>query len=357
MLNENINTFQQYNFAIGILAMLLLGFGFLMVFVKKNGFSALTGTYLITASAIPFYFLLRTNGIINPESLAPNGIEIILYAEFAAASALIAMGAVLGRLRIFQYALIALLLVPAYMLNEWLVVDGGLGITEGFKDTAGSVALHAFGCYFGIGMTVIITRKEHKELAIESDATSDRFSMIGSMVLWIFWPSFCSAIVSPEKVIPTAICTILALCGATIATYLMNIIVRKGKIAIADIANASLAGGVAIGSTCDVVTPLTAFIIGIVAGVICVLGYAKLMPFLEKKGIIDTCGVNNLHGMPGIFGGIFAIFVVPDIIGPQLLGILITLVLALGTGIITGAIIKWTMKKKQPYDDAESFLE
>ena len=39
----------QYNYVIHILAMLLVGFGFLMVFVKRYGFGATTGTYLVLA--------------------------------------------------------------------------------------------------------------------------------------------------------------------------------------------------------------------------------------------------------------------------------------------------------------------
>lgn len=38
---------QQYNRAIHIMAMLLIGFGFLMVFVKKYGRSAITATFLL----------------------------------------------------------------------------------------------------------------------------------------------------------------------------------------------------------------------------------------------------------------------------------------------------------------------
>lgn len=34
-ISEGIRQVQQYNFSIGILAMLLIGFGFLMVFVKN----------------------------------------------------------------------------------------------------------------------------------------------------------------------------------------------------------------------------------------------------------------------------------------------------------------------------------
>jgi len=41
---------EQYNFSIHIMAMLLVGFGFLMVFVKKYGYSATNGTYLVVAA-------------------------------------------------------------------------------------------------------------------------------------------------------------------------------------------------------------------------------------------------------------------------------------------------------------------
>ena len=36
----------QYNYSIHILAMLVVGFGFLMVFVRRYGFGATTGTWL-----------------------------------------------------------------------------------------------------------------------------------------------------------------------------------------------------------------------------------------------------------------------------------------------------------------------
>ncbi|MBP6491457.1 MAG: ammonium transporter [Clostridia bacterium] len=354
--SEGLRQVQQYNFSIGILAMLIVGFGFLMVFVKNYGFSALTGTYLLVAAALPVYLGLRSTGIISAEAMAANSIEAFLFAEFAAASALIAMGAILGRVKVYQYGILGALLVPFYMINEWLVLDGGLGITAGFVDAGGSIVIHAFGAYFGMGLALVLSSAKHREMPIESDATSDRFSMLGSMILWIFWPSFCSAIVPEAQFAQTVINVVLALCGATLCTYIVSLILRK-KIAIADIANASLAGGVAIGATCNLVSGLGAFGIGMVAGTLCVIGYTIIQPRMQKAfKLVDTCGVHNLHGMPGLLGGLCGILVVPGAAKAQIVGILFTVAFALIAGVISGMIIRATGKKELAYEDEDEFL-
>jgi ammonium transporter Rh len=347
---------EQYNFSIHILAMLLVGFGFLMVFVRKYGYSATTGTYLVVAVGIPLYLLLRSTGIVSAEIVKADSIKALLLAEFACASVLIAMGAVLGRLRLFQYALLAVIAVPLYMINEWLVQDGGLVITRGFVDSAGSIIIHAFGAYFGLGLAIALTSSDHIKTAIESDATSDRLSMLGSMVLWIFWPSFCCAVVPHEQMQQTAINTIIALCGATLATFLTSSVFRKGKVTIGDIANASLAGGVAVGATCNVLTPGAAFVVGAIAGFVCVTGYVFIQPLLQKAfKSVDTCGVHNLHGMPGVVGGIVAAFVVPGVAKAELAGIAFTVLFALSTGFIGGRLIRLSGLKTSAYQD-KAFL-
>jgi len=350
----SLSDVQKYERAIHIMAMLLVGFGFLMVFVKKYGRSALTATYLLVSISIPLYFLKENfHGIGSSEGL----IDKLILAEFAAASLLICAGAVLGRLKMGQYLLLGLLFVPFYSLNEWIVLNGGLGLITGkVVDTGGSIVIHAFGAIFGLGVAASMTTLKEYETPIECDDTSDRYSLLGSMVLWVFWPSFCAALVAPADVPRTAVNVILALCGSTIATYFASVRLR-GKISAADIANATLAGGVAIGSTCDLAVPGTAFAIGILAGVVSTFGFAIIQSRLtDMTKKVDTCGVLYLHGLPGLLGGIAALFVVSGInYGAQLTGILVTVVLAAGSGLISGKVIAVLGRRAAAYLDNEEF--
>jgi len=343
---------QKYNRSIHIMAMLLVGFGFLMVFVKRYGLSAVTATYLLVSVAIPVYLLIKNFGEARVE------IDKLILAEFAAASLLICAGAVLGRLKMGQYMLLAVLFIPSYMLNEWIVLDGGLRLMPGsFVDTGGSIVIHAFGALFGMGVIMTMTTKKEFDAKIESDSTSDRFSMLGSMVLWLFWPSFCAALVSPELVPFTAVNVVLALCGATIATYFASVLLR-GKICIGDIANAALAGGVAIGSTCDKTNHVVAFVIGLLAGLLSTAGFAVIQSKLQNKfKKIDTCGVLNLHGFPGLMGGIAAMFVVNGINrSAQLAGIFISIVISLAAGLVSGKVLSVLGRRAEPYVDSEEFI-
>ena len=355
---ESVVDVQKYNRSIHIMAMLLVGFGFLMVFVKKYGRSAVTATYLLVSVGIPIYFLVNSLGVFGES--AEIEIERLILAEFAAASLLICAGAVLGRLKMAQYMLLGVIFIICYMLNEWIVLGGGLGIVgSGFADTGGSIVIHAFGALFGLGVVKTMTTKKELDEPIESDATSDRFSMLGSMVLWLFWPSFCAALVAPELIPHTVVNVVLSLYGATVATYFASVALRGGKISIADIANAALAGGVAIGSTCDHANHPTAFVIGILSGVLSTLGFAVIQGKLQgMTKSVDTCGVLNLHGWPGLMGGIAAVFVVDGINkSTQLKGIGISIVIALIAGSITGKILSIFGRRTEVYVDAEEFVD
>lgn len=339
-----------YARSIHILAMLLVGFGFLMAFLQGHEFTSLTATFLAVAIAIPVYMLVK--------SFLPGEFEVMeiggfLFAEFAAASLLICMGAVLGRLKMDQYFVLAILFTIAYIFNEWLLLESGL--FKGFLDTGGSVAIHAFGAYFGLGVVATTEKKFRDKPSPKADKISNEFCLLGSMILWLFWPSFTSSVVEPEKGYLTVLNTVLALCGSTLATYVFTKLIR-GKIEIEDIANAALAGGVAIGSTCSTANPGFAMVIGICAGTLSTLGFAIIAPKVCKliRGT-DTCGVHNLHGMPGLLGGLFGIAITGNV-GVQLGAVIATVVVGLVLGRVCGAILSLMGTKEDTYNDEDDFI-
>ena len=87
----------------------------------------------------------------------------------------------------------------------------------------------------------------------------------------------------------------------------MDAFVRpENKFDMVSIQNATLAGGVAVGSSSDlVIQPWGAIMIGCVAGAVSVSWLRIHSANLAKQfGLDDTCGVHNLHGLPGIIGAI-----------------------------------------------------
>ncbi|XP_025032882.1 ammonium transporter Rh type B-like, partial [Python bivittatus] len=134
------------------------------------------------------------------------------------------------------------------------------------------------------------------------------------------------------------------------------------------IQNAALAGGVIVGTSAEMMlTPFGALIAGCLAGLVATLGFRFLTPILAAKlKIQDTCGIHNLHGMPGVLGALLGALVAamatPDVYGEgmaevfplvasgqrtsvyqslfQLLGLLVSLGMATIGGSLVGAILR-----------------
>merc|ERR1711879_995116 len=104
----------------------------------------------------------------------------------------------------------------------------------------------------------------------------------------------------------------------------------------------TLAGGVSIGATANLVGPFGAIAVGGFAGLLSTWGFVKSPMF----GNVDTCGISNLHGMPGLFGGVFSALVPMFYVGTgvntahQAIGLVGTLVVACVTGAGSGALMK-----------------
>ncbi|XP_053350962.1 ammonium transporter Rh type B [Clarias gariepinus] len=285
--------------------MIFIGFGFLMTFLQRYGFSSVGFNFLIAAFSLQWATLMQGffHGMHNGKIHV--GVESMINADFCTGSVLISFGAVLGKTSPVQLLTMAIFEVTMFAINEYIL----LSLFEA-RDAGGSMTIHTFGAYFGLMVTRVLYRpnldkSKHKNSSVYH---SDLFAMIGTIYLWMFWPSFNSAITDlgdPQH--RTAMNTYYSLASCTLATFAFSALVsHDGKLDMVHIQNAALAGGVAVGTAGEMMlTPFGSMIVGFLAGTISVLGYKYLTPILESKlKIQDTCGVHNLHGMPGILGAI-----------------------------------------------------
>ena len=136
--------------------------------------------------------------------------------------------------------------------------------------------------------------------------------MVGTIFLFAYWPSFNGAIAAESTYMHRAtINTYLSISCSVIAAIVISKFVHGGKLNMEIVLNASLAGGVAVGSACDIiVTPAGSMIAGFIVGSISAYGFAFISPFVKKHLLLhDTCGVLNLHGIPGVNGALISAIV------------------------------------------------
>jgi len=313
--------------------MIFIGFGFLMTFMKKYSFTSVGLNFLLAAISIQYGMLINSmvhhcfgeddNGnrrdARNLFDTVYLDVTTLIAGDFAAAAVLISFGAVLGKASIKQLTLMVFLELVFYSISE------AINFEEVFMaDVGGSVNVHMFGAYFGLAVAFMLARSGRRtsggarvrEKRMEeaesqdlfgSSYVSDIFAMFGTIFLWMYWPSFNGALASGTAQHRVVVNTVLSLSGSCISSFIFSRMLRpSGKLNMVDIQNATLAGGVAMGTSADfVIQPFAALLIGGVAGALSVFGYVKIQPVLKVKlRLHDTCGVHNLHGMPGLLGGL-----------------------------------------------------
>lgn len=287
-----------------IQVMIFVGFGFLMTFLRKYGYSATGYTLFLAALVIQWAVLMKgflrmENGIIN------LSLENIIDADIAAAVPLISMGALLGRTTPVQLLFMAIFEIALFAINEYVALE-----IFSICDVGGSITVHAFGAYFGLACSLMLrpTKDQNDAGKFEGATyTSDIFAMVGTLFLWIYWPSFNSVLAEGTGQERAILNTYLSLAAATVTTFVLSALVsHENKLDMVHVQNSTLAGGVAVGTVCNLLIGAHgAILIGIIAGTVSVLGYRYITPFLTAKlRLHDTCGVHNLHGMPALISAI-----------------------------------------------------
>jgi ammonium transporter Rh len=119
-------------------------------------------------------------------------IESLILGDFAAGAAMITFGALLGKANLQQLFFLVWLEVMLQSLNEAILADI-LKVT----DMGGSMVVHAFGAYYGLAACYFFqpTRATGSK-NLKTSHLSQEAAAIGSIFLWMFWPSFNGALAS-----------------------------------------------------------------------------------------------------------------------------------------------------------------
>ncbi|KAF5302384.1 hypothetical protein FQA39_LY10423 [Lamprigera yunnana] len=158
--------------------MIFVGFGFLMTFLRKYGFSAVGFNFLLAALMVQWALLCNGFYDLDENTKIPLSIFSLLKADIASAAVLISMGAVLGKTSYIQLLVMGFIEVAVFSSNLYLG-------EEVFKvsDAGASIFVHVMGAYFGLAVSYVLCRNKNKteqQNSLEgSSYTSDLFAMIG----------------------------------------------------------------------------------------------------------------------------------------------------------------------------------
>jgi len=190
----------------------------------------------------------------------------------------------------------------------WLSQIGTtLGLAHGYVDFAGSTVVHGVGGFAAMALAIILGPRLGKYgpdgKPRPFPAHNLVFVVTGTFILLFGWMGFNpgSTLGSSDlRISVVAVNTNLAACsGSAAALFLWYYLFGKPDVTMA--CNGMLAGLVAITAPCAFVSPNSAIVIGILAGIVVCLGVLFNERVLK---VDDPCGAISVHGYCGWLGGV-----------------------------------------------------
>ena len=309
----NLTAANFYGMFMDVHVMIFVGFGFLMVFLKCHSWSSIAMNYICASWALQlnilfqgFFKCLLVEGFDHKINITAL---VVCEGEFCAGAFLITMGALLGKATFPQLMVVATVESIFFSLNAILVFE-----VLHVMDIGGAMTIHMFGAYFGLAATYGLYKDRalnDKSGKAAGNYNSQLIAMVGTLFLFIYWPSF-NAILGTGMAQQRAIVnTVLSITASTLSSVFISRLCKR-KLDMEVVLNATLAGGVMMGAACDLITvPGFAMLAGAIAGIISAFGFLYLNAFCQDKlKLHDTCGVQWLHGVPGTLGAVVSIFCV-----------------------------------------------
>lgn len=229
-----------------------------------------------------------------------------MRADFAVVAVLVTFGALLGKVTPLQLLVVAVMEVVFYAITD--MVNGK---ELHAVDIGGGVNVHAFAAFFALAASVVLPAPTaEQEAHARPSYVSSAFAAVGTLLLWVYLPSFNAAFAPASAQTRVTVLTVLALAASCLTALAASSLRCGARFRVEDLHRATLAGGVAIASAAALlVRPFAAVLVGAVAGFVAViLNGRAARRLLPKLGMHDSVGVVALHGMPGVVAGLAAMF-------------------------------------------------
>jgi Amt family ammonium transporter len=269
--------------------------------------------YLI-AYGVHFFVDAKTlSGKVEGAGFGAFGYDLVKFfflATFAAAIPAIVSGGIAERARFVpQLAATALLVGLIYPLFEGMVWGTRFGFQKFLEGTfgaplhdfAGSVVVHAVGGWIGLAAVLALGNRRgryRRDGALNAIPPSNiPYLALGAWILSVGWFGFNVMSAQTVEAVTglVAMNSLMAMVGGTLAALV------AGRNDPGFVHNGPLAGLVAVCAGSDVMHPVGALVVGVLAGVLFVWGFNQCQ---SKWKIDDVLGVWPLHGMCGLMGGI-----------------------------------------------------
>jgi Amt family ammonium transporter len=232
---------------------------------------------------------------------------------FCATAATIVSGAMAERTKFAGYliytVILSAIIYPVFGSWAWGSLFNGSGWLEGlgFIDFAGSTVVHSVGGWAALAGAIVLgprMGKYSKDGRVKPILGHNLpLAALGVFILWLGWFGFNpgSTTAANKDIAMIFVNTNLAAAaGAVLAMFASW--AKFGKPEVGMSLNGALAGLVGITAPCANVSPLSAVIIGAVAGVIVVFSVL----FFEKIRVDDPVGAISVHGVCGAWGTLAA---------------------------------------------------
>lgn len=232
---------------------------------------------------------------------------------FAAITPALITGAFAERMKFSAFAVFTglwLLLVYA-PLAHWVWAPGGWIRELGALDFAGGTVVHISAGIAALAAVLVIGKRKYSKGNITPHNLP--FTMLGAGLLWFGWFGFnAGSALSAGGLASNAFVATNVAAGAAMLGWALVDWLRHRKVTSLGAVTGSIAGLVAITPAAGFVSPLSAIIIGLVAGIIC--AYAVGMKF--KLGFDDALDVVGVHAVGGIVGALLIGFLAEKAVNP-----------------------------------------